>query len=60
MTEYLGAKAAAELLNLSKSTLNKMRSEGRGPAYCKLGRAVRYRPDDLRAWAKSCLISNRP
>ena len=43
-------KEAAEYLGLSEATLAKKRSCGGGPPYRKLGRAVRYSPDDLRRW----------
>lgn len=38
---------AARYLGLATSTLNKWRVYGYGPAFVKLGRAVRYRKDDL-------------
>ncbi len=38
---------AARYLGLAVSTLNKWRVYGYGPAFVKLGRAVRYRQDDL-------------
>lgn len=41
---------AAEYVGLSVSMLAKMRCLGGGPAYLKLGRAVRYRQDDLDVW----------
>jgi predicted DNA-binding transcriptional regulator AlpA len=41
---------AAEYVGLSESMLAKMRCLGGGPTYLKLGRAVRYRQDDLDAW----------
>lgn len=43
------ADAAVEL-GLSASTLNKWRTQGRGPKFVKLGRSVCYRPADLEAW----------
>ena len=43
---------AARFLNLSKSTLDKLRLTGGGPAYLKLGpRRVVYDPVDLERWA---------
>lgn len=43
--------AAAEVLNLSVSTLAKMRMRGDGPPFVKLGsRAVGYRSSDLLTW----------
>jgi len=44
---------AAAHLNLSKSTLAKMRLSGVGPLYSKLGRRVVYRMADLNAWVVS-------
>lgn len=46
----LDAAQAASRLDLSVSTLAKLRLSGTGPAYSKLGRRVVYRPDDLDAW----------
>ena len=48
--EVLSPDAAARRVGLSLSMLAKMRCLGGGPAYLKLGRAVRYRQDDLDAW----------
>jgi predicted DNA-binding transcriptional regulator AlpA len=47
------AKAAARLVGLSESTLAKLRLNGNGPTYCKLGRRVVYRPADLEEWLQS-------
>ncbi|MEC5293227.1 MULTISPECIES: helix-turn-helix transcriptional regulator [unclassified Aurantimonas] len=42
---------AAAVLNLSKSTLAKMRMRGDGPPFAKLGgKIVVYRLADLREW----------
>lgn len=46
-------KQAAEYTGLSKSTLDKLRHFGGGPAYLKLGRAVVYSTDDLDTWLAS-------
>jgi excisionase family DNA binding protein len=46
----LTTRAAAEKLGLSRSTLEKMRVYGTGPYYLKLGRAVRYKSEDLDDW----------
>ena len=48
--KILPPPAAAEYLGLSESMIAKMRCLGGGPAYFKLGRAVRYRRDDLDEW----------
>ena len=44
------AVEAARRLGLSQSTLAKLRLNGNGPVYCKLGRRVLYRPADLAEW----------
>lgn len=46
----LTVEQAAEYLTVSVSYLNKLRVRGDGPAFCKLGRGVRYRLSDLQAW----------
>jgi len=38
---------AAQYLGLAISTLNKWRCHGGGPTYIKMGRAVRYKQEDL-------------
>jgi hypothetical protein len=52
------ANGAALLTGLSESTLAKLRVNGNGPPYCKLGRRVIYRVEDLQSWLKSRLASN--
>ena len=46
----MNVKQAAEYLGLAVSTLNKWRCHGGGPVYIKLGRAVRYRQEDLESY----------
>lgn len=41
---------AAKVLGLAVATLQKYRVTGGGPAFMKLGRAVRYDPRDLEEW----------
>lgn len=47
----LSTEGAARRLGLSRSYLEKLRADDGGPRYLKIGRAVRYRPADLDAWA---------
>jgi hypothetical protein len=47
------AKIAARFVGLSESTLAKLRLNGNGPIYCKLGRRVVYRTVDLEDWLQS-------
>ena len=41
------------IVGLSESTLAKLRLNGNGPVYCKLGRRVVYRLADLEQWLQS-------
>ena len=54
----LDTLAAAAHVGLSKSTLEKLRVFGGGPKYLKLGKAVRYRIEDLDAWLAARVISS--
>ncbi len=54
-TRMNGQQAAAHL-GLSKSTLDKMRVEGRGPRYLKVGSRVFYRQSDLDAYLEAAVV----
>jgi len=54
----LAADEAAKILGLAPSTLAKLRLSGNGPVYCKLGRRVVYRQEDLEAWLESRVVRN--
>jgi predicted DNA-binding transcriptional regulator AlpA len=54
----VSSDAAAKLLGLATSTLAKLRLSGSGPLYCKLGRRVVYRMEDLEAWLESRVARN--
>jgi hypothetical protein len=49
--EYGDVSAAAHILNLSESYLNKARVTGAGPPYAKFGKSVRYHLPSALAWA---------
>jgi excisionase family DNA binding protein len=53
VAKVVATAEAARLLGLSESTLAKMRLNGNGPVYCKLGRRVVYRQADLEQWLES-------
>jgi predicted DNA-binding transcriptional regulator AlpA len=53
IADVLRASDAARFVQLSESTLAKLRLTGNGPVYCKLGRRVVYRLADLEAWLAS-------
>ncbi len=46
-------RQAAELIGMSKRTLEKWRGEGTGPPFLKLGRRVLYSVADLEEWLRS-------
>ena len=43
----LNERAAAERLGLKAATLRAWRQRGQGPSFVRLGRAIRYLPEDL-------------
>lgn len=45
--KFLNTEEASGYLGLKKNTLEIWRVQGRGPVFVKLGRAVRYRLNDL-------------
>ncbi|MEM7213983.1 MAG: helix-turn-helix domain-containing protein [Pseudomonadota bacterium] len=45
--QWFTTAEAAVYLRLSEGTLRTFRSLGKGPRYCKVGRAVRYHRDQL-------------
>lgn len=49
---YLTTAQAAKYLCVHRKKLDRMRYEGGGPAYYKFGKSVRYRLEDLEAWAR--------
>ncbi len=54
----LTVEQAADYLTVSCSLLNKLRVRGDGPAFCKLGRRVRYRIADLQAWVEARRVNS--
>jgi hypothetical protein len=53
------ADVAVEL-GLSPRTLEGWRRRGEGPAYLKVGRLVKYRPEDVEAYKTARLRANLP
>lgn len=60
MTELLTVAEAAKWAKVSESFLNKARLDGSGPRFLRLGRAIRYTPADLEAWANSAAEDSKP
>jgi len=54
----LNEAQAADHLNVSNRTMQCWRLQGRGPVFVKLGKAVRYRPEDLDAYVASALAQS--
>ncbi len=52
-TANVDTRRAAELIGMSRRTLEKWRSEGTGPPFLKLGRRVLYSVADLEEWIQS-------
>lgn len=44
------APEVATFLNTTPNQLSRLRYEGHGPKFVKLGRSVRYRWEDVHAW----------
>ena len=55
--ELLTNRKAAELLGLSRKTLARWRWKGKGPAFRKIGRRVRYARQDLEEFIASSSAS---
>lgn len=53
-------KTVASYLGLSVEFLQQDRVRARRIPFCKLGRAVRYDPADVRAYAEACKVGKRP
>jgi len=51
--EPMTERIAAARLGLTAATLRAWRHQGRGPAFVRLGRAVRYLPDDLNEYLRA-------
>jgi hypothetical protein len=48
--EYVTETDAATLSGFSRKALETLRYRGDGPKYYRVGRCIRYRTDQLRAW----------
>jgi predicted DNA-binding transcriptional regulator AlpA len=55
MSIYYSTKTLANRLELSTRTLERYRLMGAGPAFVKLGKLIRYRPQDVEQWVESQL-----
>ena len=53
LAPLLSSADVAELLDVSERTLEFWRYAGKGPAYVKVGKRVRYRPADVEAYLEA-------
>ena len=51
----LRERQAASFLGVAPKTLANWRSQGKGPKFCRLGRAIGYRQEDLEAFIEQSL-----
>lgn len=58
MRALLEEEAAAPLMGWSVSTLQKKRVAGDGPPFVKMGRSVRYRPEDLESFVAARVVQS--
>lgn len=56
VVDLMSGKELAALLQVRENTLNVWRCKGLGPAYIKVGSAVRYRRRDVETWLKSRVV----
>jgi predicted DNA-binding transcriptional regulator AlpA len=56
INHLIDERDAAKALCCSVAALRKWRLLGRGPAYCKIGRLVRYPLSELQAYMESCRV----
>lgn len=56
LSHFWNEKEAARFLGLSIQFLQQDRVRDRRIPFCKIGRAVRYDPNDVLAFARSCKI----
>jgi predicted DNA-binding transcriptional regulator AlpA len=50
--KFLTPKEVAAIYGIAEKTLANWRSQGKGPAYHKLGGKVRYADSDMEDWVK--------
>lgn len=54
----LTPEQTADWLGISKPTLQRMRTDGSGPPYIKLGRRVLYQPSALSRWVAAHAVTS--
>jgi len=60
MAEWLTEKQVSEIFSIPLPTLRNWRHERQGPPYSKLGRAVRYRYEDVVRFMEERAVAVEP
>ena len=58
MRNLLDTAEAAPLAGASPKTLENWRTLGFGPKFIRVGRLIRYDPDDIKAWLDARRVSS--
>lgn len=48
----MSEKELARFLGISLSSVKRLRASGEGPPFVRIGRVVRYDPEQVRAWLR--------
>jgi len=51
--KLLSTKEVADAIGIASETVRHWRQTGRGPTVVRVGRYVRYRPEDVESWLDS-------
>ena len=57
--QLLTPEDVSSFLGVPIGTLANWRYLGRGPTFVRIGRHVRYRPEDLGTWIDRCAVGRR-
>lgn len=52
-------REAAKIVDYTPAAMRLWRREGRGPAFIRVGRSIRYLPSDLRDWQRAHRVEPR-
>lgn len=58
LVALVGEEEAARILGMAVQSLRNRRSQCRPPVYIKIGRSVRYDPEDLQAFKDQNRVNN--
>ena len=58
ISQWLSTRGAAKYSGLGFSTLAKLRLQGTGPVYTKVGAKILYNTIDIDAWLQSKRVAN--